>query len=586
MLKEILQLFEKEYKSKMQPDNPDFFLTKNHVPENGDYLILGETDSGFEPLETITIKTDKKNIEPDTGYYYYDFIQYADYHSKYLESNKAIADKNIHSNNYLTLFIKKENITNGKITGETLTKYYDVFRNPYKKYNKPNLKKAYKALEEKYGPSDIARINKIENWVKDHLLCMDFGDEKGYIKLFFYYSKEDYKKESEKYILTNLYNSADYNVEIDGKIYGVPNNNMALNAKKPYLEQKTRKNVSPVLITQDEVLLQKKFFDYLSNLSKKNQCNLYINEDGLQPFEDGESPSGSFTGYFIRIQKGMEPEIIYYDTVLNYQEVIPKILIKNYLHFEKSSLEYRSVNQIKTLRGIINEYLFRKCLAGNYFNPSDKIRISDSCLKRNILLTRSILFKWFYLGMEDGVWQVLKASSIDLIKNSILNGSYKKAKEQYNLYLSLKERFEGGNTVNDILVNIDLLQEKINNSNPSKIENEAEFFFYVGQLTYYFLTLSKAGTKALSLSKPILNASSAAAMKKELRKLFDKYNYSITTEPKYQRFRTMYSLVSLCQIDIKGINEDALIGGYLYPNMIYKGKEDSTANTNQEKSNG
>lgn len=255
MLQDIIRIFEKEYNK----NGGDNYITRDHVPADGDYIIIDPKGNDFVILDKVQIKQDKKTREIERTNRYIDFLCQADYMSRYLDSNKAISNKNIHSNNYLTFFVKKENLHNGKITNEIISKYYEVFKEPLTKYKKPQLKQAYKEIEKKHGKADIERIERIEEWIKNNIYTLVEEKDKSYLKIFFYYDLREYVKESEKYILTNLYNNADYNTVINGKIFGLPNDNMGLNSKKPYLENKSRKKTTPYLISQEEVLLQKSF---------------------------------------------------------------------------------------------------------------------------------------------------------------------------------------------------------------------------------------------------------------------------------------------------------------------------------------
>jgi CRISPR-associated protein Csh1 len=575
VLKEVIEVFERKYREGSIPGNKDFYITKEHIPTDGDYIILHEKDDGFTADMPVKLKMDKKTRVIETTNLYFDFIQSADYMSKYLESNKAIADKNIHSNNYLTLFVKKENLFNGKITEETLTSYYEVFKEPYKKkYSKPQLRKAYEAMEQKYGKSNREKIEKIERWVKENLFHLAIENDNSYLKLFFYYDLEEYRKESEKYIITNIYNSADYNTLIDQIIYGVPNNNMGLNSKKPFLEQKTRKNSVPVLLSQEEVLLQKKFFDYLNNMAAKGKVNLYFSEDEIFPYDNQTNPDTDFCGYFIRVEKGIEPEIHDFDIITSYSNQIRPLKIKNVLRIKSSDLEYKTVYTLSELKKIIDSLLFRNYLSKNYFNEASKIRIYDENLKKNLLLARKSLFDWFYKGIDDDIWEVLKRSCLDLTKGSIYMGELWKdggrARELFNIYISLMYYFEGRELVDNSLLDVEKLREKINQKKTGQLDSDEEYYFAVGQLTNYFLTLSKAKVKSHFLSKPILTSKSNEKIRSELKKLYFKYMYDIKLG---KRFHNLYGMVCTYIVQNQEVNEDALLAGFLHSSLIYEVKD-------------
>lgn len=585
MLRETAKIFETEYKEKAKEGNRDYMISINHVPEDGDYVLLEEFEDGYKEFERIIVKKDKKTKQVETTNPYFDFIRSADYMSRYLESNKAIKDKNIHSNNYLTLFIKKENLFNGKIKEKALTEYYKVFREPYNsKYKDYPIRGSYEAAEQKYGVSDVERIKKIEKWVKDNLFSLCSENDKTYLKLFFYCDDlEIYRNESEKYILTNIYNSADYNVVINDKIYGLPNNNMTLNQKKPYFEQKTRKNTVPFLISQDEVLLQKKMFDHLKNVSEEGKTNLYINdENGICVYDNKQVPEEDFAGYFMRIQRGMETEIHDFDTIVNFTNAREPIEIINVLEIENSNIEYGETQTLNKIKDAINKTLFRDNLTKNYFTEAKNMDIKHVHIKRNIILSRNALFNWFYKGVEHGVWVVLSKSALDLIKGSIFNNNINPAREQYNLYKSLKIYFEKEESEN-IMMDVDTLREKINSEVTSYIESDSEYFFAVGQLANYFLSLSKAKLKKHSLSNSILNAKGDVKIKSELHKLFFKYNNETQNS---KRFNNLYSMIS--GYYPKGnVDADSLIRGYLHSSLIYekskKGNSDNAKNINNEK---
>lgn len=561
----MIKIFEKEYKK-----YGDQLILDAYIPADGEYIIVDPNQEEFQILDRVPIKQDKKTREIDRTNQYWNFICKADYMSKYLDSNKALNDKNIHSNNYLTFFVKKENLHNGKITNEVIEKYYEILKNPFIKYAKPKTKKLYQSLEKKYGKPDKDKIDQIETWIKNNIFNLVNPDskDKSYLKIFFKYDWELYKKESERYILVNIYNSNDYNEMINGKTYGLPNDNMGLNSKKPYLENKSRKTTIPYLLGEEEVLMQKKFFDYLGNQLAVNKTNIYIEEEGIHAYTNDEAPDKDFSGYYIRIKKGKEVEIHDFDIIGLYEVDIKPLHLENVLQLKKSKIEYRSIYHLLTLKNVINEVFFRNFLTTNYFTDSKDLKINDNTLKRNILLARTALFTWFYKGNDSNVWKILKRSSLDLIKGSINNGYLLKASEQFNLRCSLKTYFEGGDSMGDILMDVkNSLRIKINKGHTDVIENDHEYYFAVGQLTSYFISLSKTKNKVHSLANPIINAKSDKRIKEQLIQLYKKYNYTINAD--YRRFKNLFAMISAYVPEGK-VKEDLIIAGYLHSNLIYE----------------
>lgn len=578
MLSDLVKIFDKEYKEKGER-----WIIDGHMPVEGEYILLSPSEENFFIKDRIHIKQDKKTGTIDDTNENIGTIRKLDYMSRYLESNKAISDKNIHSNNYLTFFVKKENLSNGKITTEVIEKYYSVFRNPLEKYTKPKAKKLYLSIEEKLGPPDIERIEKIEAWVKENIFNFsgEAEKDKSSLKLFFLWEEEElYLRESERYVSANIYNSTDYIETIDGKNYGLPNDNMGLNAKKPYLENKTRKVTVPYLLSNEEVMAQKRFFDYLANLLALNKTNIYINEEkGIRGLTNDETLSESFNGYYLRLKKGKEVEIHDFDLVGMYSpELNPPFYMENALAVEESSLQYHTIYNLEELRRLINEVFFNKFLTGNYFTEAKDLSINDGTLKKSLLLSRTALFNWFYKGKRINVWKVLNQESLDLIKAAINNDYPKKASEQFNLRCCLKTYFEGGEKMGDVLFELkNRLRSKINNGDTGFIESDIEYYFAVGQLANYFISLSKSKKKVHSLVNPILNIKTDERLKEELKKLFKKYNYII--EIKYIRIRNLYAMISSYFPNDKRVNEELIIAGYTHSSLIYE-ESDKEENDN------
>ena len=149
----------------------------------------------------------------------------------------------------------------------------------------------------------------MKNWIKENIFKLDERNVdisgKGYLKIFIYLPIEKYECEGKRYLIPNVYNSNDFNEKLEDKLYGLPNNNMNLNSKKPYLENKSRKTKVPYLVDENEILIQKIFFDYLMNLATSGKVNLYI-DDEIDARKTGNVREIDFQGIYMRIRKGKE----------------------------------------------------------------------------------------------------------------------------------------------------------------------------------------------------------------------------------------------------------------------------------------
>lgn len=561
MLKDCIEIFKEEYDKKGEG-----YITDSYVLGEGSYILVNEKGNILDILEVDNKNTDDASL-------IYKYFAQRDYLSKLLDMNKPIdQNKVIHSNNYLSFFVKKENIKPEKLKLDIIESYYRVLIDPREKY-KGNKLKMYEEAEIKYGKAPLENIELCKSWIKDNIynILTRVKNDKNYVKIFFRKELDEYIRESEKYILPNIYNSNQYNQHINEETFGLPNDNMGLNTKKPYLENKTRKNSIPYLIAKNDVILQKKFFDLLMNFAASGNTNIYIKDGYID-----SKPDDDFSGYFLRIKKGKEAEIHDFDIITGFKNKIDNFDIKqvipiNYKNL-KQALIYDEVKDVKTLEAVVNDIFFNKFLVANYFTDPKDIKINSFKLKENILKSRGAFFNWFYKGDKLIIKEIIGQVTIELIKNSICNEYLIKAKEQFNLRAALLEYFKGGENMADILNEIAYeLRIKVNSNSTAKIQNDMEYYFAAGQIVSYLISLNKSNKKMHSLINPILNCKSDSKLKAEIEKLFKKYNYTIKKENK--RFNNMLSMV-LGYVPEGNVKSDQLIAGYLYSNLIYEKKEE------------
>ncbi|WP_302047767.1 hypothetical protein [Megamonas funiformis] len=597
MFKECLDVFLEMLK------HEDNLILKGYIPADGSYVIVKNDGT----VKNADIKFDKKtrnlNCTDDT---LLNDICFYDYHSKLISMNKSIDIKKvIHSNNYLAFAVKKESITT-KLTEAIIDNYYDTLKNPLeKKYKKSKeASKIYQKFEEDHGVVNITLLEKCRSWIKQHifsidkLVNVDLG-KKEYLKIFFEVfetNEEDNKKNKElfiqednRYIYPNIYNNNYYNVEVDGKIQGIPDNNMGMNAKKPFLSIKTRKNPASYLLDGDTALLQKQFFEYLMNFATNGKNNIYVDiiNNKIEAYSDKEERekfSGIEAGYYLRIQKGKELEIQVQDNIVNYQD---KLLLNfNYQDFFNMNIEkypeYTKNIGIYTKRTdvgrLINNIFFSKYLLTNYFTDANDISMKDSVLKRIIIMYRNVIFDWIYKGIDNNFEVVEKQFALELIKNTLINDYNLRAMTQLNLHWSFEDYFanlekRGGEKMADIATKIRMsVKEKVMSKDKAVIvSNNEEYYYAIGQLMAYFISLSKASKKAQSLINPVLNAQNDTVIKTRLLQLYKKYNYNILT--KNSRVKNLYAMILGYKPEGK-VNQEMILFGYMDNNVIYTKSEE------------
>lgn len=114
------------------------------------------------------------------------------------------------------------------------------------------------------------------------------------------------------------------------------------------------------------------------------------------------------------------------------------------------------------------------------------------------------------------------------------------------------------------------------NKEPVTCQSNIEFYLAVGQLFYYYFSLSQAQKINYDvLWRVVVPAKNLEDIKREHRKYFQKYAHSIDTNN--PRFNNMLSIVSSYVPEKEeSIDSDALFYGFAASNIIYyKNKEDA-----------
>lgn len=619
MNKDLIDIFKTQYDVKGEK-----LITDNYTLADGIYIMVN-TDGSIEYEKEF----DKKSSQPIE----FEELITRDYLSKYLESNKSVEkSKLIHSNNYMSFFMKKETLNLEEFAKKKKEKdikgfldkciddYFNVLENPRNKYSKKKeALKLYEEIESQLGLPNIEKVNFCRNWIKENIFKIgeSLKDYKGYLKIFFNFPIEEYEKESNRYIIPNIYNANDYNTEFNGEILGLPNNNMGMNSKKPYLANKTRNNDIPYLINKEDVLLQKKFYDYLYNLANKGVNNVYfdITNKTIKPlYKDEETkrhkenPEKHLRAYYIRIQKGKEVELHDFDIITDYNTEITGLEVKEEIVNEnirvKSELLKngdRAVTSIYSLEKLVDRIYFNKFLINNYFTPIKDLKINDAKVLEQMALARDAWFSFIYKGNVNQIKSVFEKSSMELIKNSIANNYVVKAFEQFTLREAIFDYFKlnkhrkisdlnGGMRMGDFIKPInDRLREKINIKEKdirehgvaqAVIESDEEYYFAVGQFISYLFSLSNANTKKQSLVNPFLNCKSDERLKQLLERLYKKYNHAI--EGNYGRASSLNRMIVGYTPNKDKVKTDILIAGYLYSSLIYEKNKDNKENDKKE----
>ncbi len=267
MIYDILEVFKEAYAEK-----GDKLILDNYELKEGIYIKV----NADETINTFSIKRKNReliftDINGGLNHSAYEWLKERDYYSSYLNSNKSFHDKKLHNINYLSLFVKVESFSSDdakkRLKPNAIKEQYKSLCN-YKKFKKPKERAILETFQEQLSNRERRKdIIKKYKWIRDNInSVVELAKEheiKNYIKIFFDEPIEIYQEESEIYYAIKIFNDISFSQKIDDNVFGLSDNNMGLNTKKPYLEQKTRKEKAPFLIKKEDALLAKKFFDWL-----------------------------------------------------------------------------------------------------------------------------------------------------------------------------------------------------------------------------------------------------------------------------------------------------------------------------------
>lgn len=581
MLKECLDVFKKQ----LEKEGSKLILD-TYIPADGTYLIVG-SDGTIKA--NVDIIKDKKTKTVDRSHSEFSRFCFYDYQSQLISMNKRVdPNKIIHSNNYLAFFVKKDSLNTGKLTEEIIDGYYEILKNPLeKKYSKSKeAARIYRQFEADEGKVPGEDVEKSKNWIKEHIFCLDNVDlkRKDYLKIFFEADVREYMREARRYLLPNIYNNNKYNIEIQGIHYGLPDNNVGMNADKPFLSIKSRKYAASYLLDMENVLVQKELFDYLMNLVSSGKYHIYVDttEKTIQGYRTGEAPKHVDSGYYLRLKKGKtEAEIWDQDNITNYRSrLIPSFPFKNILGFpfEKHPEyeKYGNYYERISVGNLIDEVLFMNFLKNNYMTDANDLNINDTTLKQMILRSRDTIFDWIYKCEDHGFYKMLYNVSLEMMKSCARKNYIERVWWQFDLLYSLKAYFsqEEGENMGEIISELrETVKAKVFSETIVPIESDEEYYYCVGQLTRYLLSLSKAKDNKQSLLNPILNAKTDETIKTRLMQMYKKYNYTISTGQR--KFNNLLGMVEgYVPMADRKVDQEKVLLGYVDNNVIYMAKEE------------
>ena len=114
------------------------------------------------------------------------------------------------------------------------------------------------------------------------------------------------------------------------------------------------------------------------------------------------------------------------------------------------------------------------------------------------------------------------------------------------------------------------MREKVRAKDTMEIESADEYYFAVGQLAAYFISLNKSGNKKQSLINTFVNAKTDKGIKERIKQCYIKYNYRIDEADR--RTKNLIAMVEGYEPDAP-VNQEMIITGYACSNLINETEE-------------
>ena len=574
MIDEALEVFKKIYDKEGEK-----LVVNKHIPKDGTYILVNIKSGKI--IEKLNISYDKKAKKVDGEFnQYYSYFKAFDYYSNLVDMNKPMEPKKtIHSNQIYSFFIKKDSIRENKLTKSIIEGYKKNLLNPEEKYNSKEAKELYKNIAEKLPKIEKDIVEDIFLWIEDNVNenLLENDNKKDYLKIFFVEedldkSLEVFKNEHKRYIIPNIFNSNDYNKKIGETIYGLSNNNMGLNAKKAFLENKTRRVSTPYLVNTDEILLQYAFYNYLLPEVKQGNYFIYFLENEIIPrtYKEG-CPNGA--KYLLNASYSKDVDIKNFNVISKNSSEEININFKEVLHQKKKDtdeIEYGNLNREKMMNNI-NKILFYNFLLGNFLLNDGDLDIKDIEIKKLLMKYRNAFYKWFYLNDEAEVKKNIRKIYLDAVMVAIGNGHFFKASQQLDFGFCLEKYFYGKSELMEEIMNV---KEVFLNHTLSEEEweflNDEEYFFAVGQILAYINYMRNSKAKSLNFIKQLTFVKNIDVLKEKIKKIV--ISYSHIFETKNKKINRTISNISLYQP--KEIRIDILLAGFTADIIFFKKREE------------
>lgn len=598
------------------------FLGTN--PKSGLHILL--SISNINNILSIE-KSNMKYVSTKKGNIQYEESQLLDKVAKLsqlswcVNTNKCfdLPTKAIHSCSPYCVAIKRENLTRGdKYNKNTKSQVYeridDYFNKAIELIKSENDKQ--RAHLFKNAINSEAKFN---SWLDEIEVYKDIKDSE-YVIFYLDESIESYTATNDEYLKERLFNTNEYNKDIDGKLFGTSDFFNSYSQKKQFLIHKTSPFDISNRISSQEAKDLYEFQNLLSRNILPNPLPIFIFEEELQNeairifkkgIESGDKKLYSdifkelngkkYTDignyYLLFYERG---EIKDFDFVSNFKYDLKdsngqkwKIrdyfdggngqTINNIFHFQQAVLlPVFNNNGLVTIRK-------DNSIHYKYFEEIESKYCKSDTTYVQILKYRKAFYDFIYKSRRESISsrmfnEILQTSILEDIRQDKINNNNfhtedRNIKQKLNIWFSLTNNFI---TPTNNQVMSSKLQENREfiiklADGKADISTDEEYGFSVGQVIYYLLSKSKSSDKSYKRLEPFMQQVHSRELNKSIVRLFDNYKHENFSNNFKSPFAQVLSYETTANIrDLT----PSILSGFFSENALFSNKEDANTNNN------
>lgn len=479
-----------------------------------------------------------------------------------------------------------------------------------------------KCFDEKFGLEETQKQKALQfrNFLKAemaHILesSEDYAGLDGGDYIIFYNDEPLGRHEAfgNLYASEGLFNTADYNIEWDGEVYGTSNFHNGFNSKKPFLTHQTASFDITSRISASEA---KALSDFTTMAGKRlfpNPIPIFIDqpeltEEAIRIYHKEEDKKIAHREIIYELWKRKKDlgnyYLLYYSAgAIQDFDFVAKFhyLLLDGRDSGENGWTIENVTEIqekdKTIQkaiSLLSVFDFEKVVIRQLFNNAlvkvdekkeeISIRYFDDidpkyyrpALYTLLLKYRKPVYDFIYKSMRSSIGRYqFEDICLTGILDDLKEGKEYTIKSKLNIYFSLYQYFSINKNSPIMPSKIEdhkALMAKVVSEEATHFDSDEGYAFGAGQLIYFLLSKSEAGERTHAVLEPFLQKTNHMHFNEAIAATLLKYKHAIGFD--FKRFNKLASEV-LDYIPQKGLPElrPFLLAGYFCPNILFQSKK-------------